>query len=125
MKLEKKTIPQLKKILWKHFSKYIRERDNFRCITCGKVGEGSGIHAGHFIPQSVGGEALRFDERNVFAQCYNCNINKGGWGERYAEVLECRFGREYIEKLRKIRDQERKQWTKEELIKLIEKYRCK
>ena len=36
------------------------------------------MHAGHFIPKSVGGITLYFHEENVRAQCYNCNINLSG-----------------------------------------------
>ena len=97
---KKPTKGQLKKKLWKVFSQYIRQRDNNICITCGRKGEGSGIHAGHFIPKSVGGLALYFHEKNVHAQCFACNIHKGGWGERYAEVLELKYGREEVDKMR-------------------------
>jgi len=45
----KETPAKLKKKLWQVFSKYIRARDNYTCVTCGKKGEGSGIHAGHYI----------------------------------------------------------------------------
>jgi hypothetical protein len=77
---KKKTpsISKLKKKLWETFSLYIRTRDNYTCFTCGRKGEGSGMHAGHFVPKSVGGLALYFHEENVHAQCYHCNINLGG-----------------------------------------------
>lgn len=92
----------LKQKLWRIFSEYVRTRDKGTCITCGRYATGSGYHAGHFIPSAVGGLALRYDERNVHGQCYHCNINLGGWGERYAEVLEGRFGREYVDELRRL-----------------------
>lgn len=72
------SISLLKKKLWAVFSLYIRERDNYTCFTCGRKGEGGAIHSGHFIPKSVGGIDLYFNEDNVHAQCYNCNINLGG-----------------------------------------------
>ena len=77
-KVSHKKISVLKCKLWTLFSLYIRQRDKFTCFTCGRKAEGSGIHAGHFIPKSVGGIDLYFDEENVHAQCYNCNINLGG-----------------------------------------------
>lgn len=76
--MKTKTLGQLKKDLWKVFSQYIRNRDKGICFTCGRVAEGSGYHAGHFVPKSVGGLALYFHEDNVHGQCYNCNINLGG-----------------------------------------------
>ena len=65
----KVTVGKLKKKLWKLFSKYIRQRDNYTCVTCGQKGEGSGIHAGHYITKAVGGIGLYFHEQNVHAQC--------------------------------------------------------
>src|SRR5574343_407265 len=90
--MKTKTTGQLKKDLWKVFSAYIRKRDNNICFTCGRKGEGSGMHAGHFVPKSVGGLSLYFHEDNVHAQCYNCNINLGGnkyeYGKRLGDKAE-------------------------------------
>lgn len=82
-----KTLGQLKKDLWKVFSSYIRQRDAGVCFTCGRQAEGSGYHAGHFVPKSVGGLALYFHEDNVHGQCYNCNINLGGNQFLYGKKL--------------------------------------
>ncbi len=100
-KKSKARISVLKRKLWEVFSKYIRQRDNYICFTCGRKGEGSGIHAGHFIPKSVGGIALYFHEENVHAQCYNCNINLGGNQYVYGEKL----GKKKVEELRRIQQQ--------------------
>ena len=78
---------KLKKKLWALFSKFIKERDGYICFTCGRKGEGSGMHSGHFIPRSIGGLALYFHEENVHAQCYNCNINLGGNQYAYGQKL--------------------------------------
>lgn len=77
-KKKEKTIGWYKKELWKHFSKFIRNRDKNICFICGKRAEGSAYHAGHFIPRSVGGILLYFNEDNVHGCCYHCNINLGG-----------------------------------------------
>src|SRR3990167_7266279 len=74
----KQKIGVLKKKLWKVFSKYIRERDSYTCFICGRKGKDGAIHAGHFIPKSIGGITLYFHEDNVHACCYHCNINLGG-----------------------------------------------
>lgn len=96
-----KTKARLKKDLWVYFSKYIRQRDNYICFTCGRKGEGSGIHAGHFVPKSVGGIGLYFDEQNVHAQCYNCNINLGGNQYEYSkrlgiDIAEALYARKHL-----------------------------
>ncbi len=93
---------QYKKKLWAIFSEYIKLRDGTICITCMKRCEGSGRHAGHFIPSSVGGAILRYHENNVHVQCFRCNIHLGGWGERYAEIMEARYGRTFVEGLRQL-----------------------
>ncbi len=86
------TVSVLKRKLWEVFSKYIRERDNYTCFTCGRKGEGSGMHAGHFIAKSAGGLLLYFHEKNVNAQCYQCNINLGGnqyiYGKKLGKTAE-------------------------------------
>jgi len=78
------------------FSKYVRERDNYTCITCGKVARGSGMHAGHFIPSSICGLGLRYDEDNVYAQCFSCNLHKSGNYVTFREKLVERNGKELV-----------------------------
>jgi len=90
-----KKLSTFKKWVWKAFSDYIRERDNWECFTCGKVGQGSQIHAGHFIPSTK--SATKFDEMNVHAQCYSCNIWKRGNAGEYAMRLIKKFGEKAIE----------------------------
>lgn len=98
-----KTISELRKELWKLFSLYIRTRDDFTCVTCGKKGEGGGIHAGHFITGATCGAELYFDETNVNAQCYHCNINLSGNWVKYEEFMIKACGKEYVEKLKQRR----------------------
>ena len=76
--MKQKSITQLKKELWKFFSLFIRKRDGGVCFICGRRSEGSGYHGGHFIPKSIGGLELYFNEKNVHGCCYHCNINLGG-----------------------------------------------
>lgn len=85
--MKKKTNAQLKKQLWKVFSEYIRRRDRGICFTCGRFSQGSGYHAGHFVPKSIGGLSLYFNEENVNGQCFNCNINLGGNQYIYSRKL--------------------------------------
>lgn len=119
-KPKKQSVSQLKKKLWTIFSLYIRTRDKFTCFTCGRVGESSGIHAGHFVPKSVGGIDLYFDEDNVHAQCYNCNINLGGNQYEYSK----RLGLEKAEELYKRKGIYTK-WTTETYLEKIQEYKSK
>jgi len=109
---KKKTNAQLKKQLWKVFSVYIRTRDKMVCFTCGRKGEGSGIHAGHFIPKSIGGLVLYFHESNVHAQCYHCNINLGGNSYIYGQKL----GEKICKELYALKNQITKDYPFEEKI---------
>lgn len=95
-----KGVSKLKKELWKLFSLFIRKRDNFQCVTCGKIGEGGGIHAGHFITGATCGTKLYFDETNVHAQCYHCNINLSGNWVKYEEFMIKKYGKDYTDNLK-------------------------
>ncbi len=94
--MRKKTRGQLKKILWKHFSIYIRTRDNFTCVCCGQVGSGSGIHAGHYIVKAACGLDYYFSEKNTHAQCYRCNIHLSGNSVEYRKFLLEEYGEEVV-----------------------------
>jgi len=83
------------------FSLYIRHRDSTEhgcvCFTCGSVGYLEEMHAGHFISRKW--LALRWDEKNVHAQCYTCNVTKNGNMKKYTERLVEMFGSEIIKYL--------------------------
>lgn len=100
VKAKQKTISSLKKKLWKLFSLFIRERDNYTCVTCGKQATGSGLHSGHFITGATCTAKLYFDETNVHAQCYHCNINLSGNWVRYEEFMIKKYGKEHVENLK-------------------------
>ena len=119
-KKSKAKISTLKNKLWKVFSLYIRERDKYTCFTCGRKGEGSGMQAGHFIPKSVGGIALYFNEDNVHAQCYNCNINLGGNQYIYGKMLG-----DKAEELYRIKNTVIEKWDEEKYNQMIEYYKSK
>lgn len=116
----KSKISQLKRKLWKVFSAYIRQRDKYTCFTCGRKATGSGMHAGHFIPKSVGGITLYFHEDNVHAQCYNCNINLGGNQYIYGKKL----GEETVKVLFALKNNTAK-WTEEDYLERIKHYEQK
>ncbi len=116
-KSKKLTTSKLKKKLWIVFSKYIRQRDKGICFICLRICEGSGYHAGHFIPKSVGGLALYFHEDNVHGCCYHCNINLGGNLYEYG----LRLGKDKCEELYKLKGIITK-WSEVDYLEKIEHY---
>lgn len=117
-----KKLSVFKKWVWKVFSDYTRERDKWTCFTCGRRAIGSQMHAGHFIPRTYG--ATVFDEMNVHAQCYGCNIWKRGNAGEYSARIISLYGKEkydeLIEKSRQIH-----KFTYEELEELYQTYKHK
>lgn len=95
----------INKFLWPIFSRYIRTRDciattgdpNFgKCITCGKTYPFKRLQAGHFIPGRT--DAILFDERQVHAQCYRCNMKlQGMWHKYYLFMLDKGYTHEDIQ----------------------------
>lgn len=99
-KTGKVTITSMKKKLWGIFSLYVRTRDKYTCVTCGKKGEGSQIHGGHFITGATCPPKLYFDPANVHAQCYHCNINLSGNWVRYEDFMVRTYGQELVNDLK-------------------------
>jgi hypothetical protein len=128
-KVKKESISTLKKKVWTVFSKWIRERDNYTCYTCGKKytegGEYEGnvsrssIHAGHFISRRM--NATFFDEMNVHAQCMFCNMWDYGAAGPYAEKLIAEYGIDEFKALI-ARSKTTKQFSRQELQDLLTKY---
>lgn len=56
------------------FSQYIRERDNYVCFTCGRIGsKRDGVmQCGHLMTRSA--YSTRWTEENAFCQCAACNL---------------------------------------------------
>lgn len=105
-KVKRFSAKQLKARLWNIIKEWIRKEYPHECYTCGaKNLIGANLQTGHFIPSCACGPELRYDPRNLRLQCYSCNIHKGGWGERFAENLEIREGKPYVEELRRIQKQ--------------------
>ena len=122
-KKKAETVNSLKKKVWTVFSKWIRLRDNYKCYTCGKqMAEGDpGCHAGHYVPQSKGNR-LRFDERNVHAQCLSCNSFNRGNLSSYALRLEKEYGPGILQEFDSIKN-ECKKFTKDELQEMLADYK--
>lgn len=99
------------------FSKYIRlayadDAGYVQCFTCGKKLYWKCMQNGHF--HSRRHMALRFDTRNCFPQCKECNEGKDGNLEVFRIRLVAHFGEEFVEALDQKKN-ELKQWTVEEL----------
>ena len=77
------------------FSQYIRLRDAndqgiISCCSCGKMVHWKESDAGHFINRRWMG--VRWDERNVHAQCRHCNRFDEGNIPMYARFMEKKYG---------------------------------
>jgi hypothetical protein len=119
-------ISSLKKRAWVVFSRYIRERDNWTCFTCGIVKAHSslhsGMHAGHFISRSH--NSTLYDEKNVHAQCASCNMYRNGQPHIYADKIIRIYGKKAFDDLIK-RGRLIKKFTKPELLELHDYYKAK
>lgn len=102
------------------FNAYIRRKyKGFTCASCGKEYESS-FQAGHFFP--VGRcSATRFDERNVFLQCEECNMMKSGNLEEYKKFLLDEIGPEEFGRLEE-KSRQVKTWSEDELRDIINRY---
>ncbi len=119
-KPKKKTTSQLKKLLDKTFSEYVRRKNAneeglVKCYTCSKVIPWKEIQCGHFISRSY--LATRFDEDNTRPQCVGCNIFGGGRGVDFGRRLEIDVGVGTITRLYKKAQEITKYFPYEEKIK--------
>ena len=74
-----------------------------KCCTCIRVGNWFyTMQGGHFIPKGSRGESgVRFDERNVHAQCPDCNGFHQGRTLEYLDYMLEEYGQEVIDELRR------------------------
>lgn len=56
------------------------------------------MQAGHFVPKKKG-NAVYYVEENIHPQCYQCNINLGGYGAMYNKFMLETYGQEKIDEL--------------------------
>ena len=75
-----------------------------KCCTCSRIGSWLySMDAGHFIPKGKGGQSgVRWDERNVHAQCKECNGFHQGRTLQYLDFMKEKYGQEVIDELRKL-----------------------
>lgn len=109
------------------FSKFIRARDTnhdgtFVCCSCSRVLPYEQADAGHFINRRF--MSLRWDERNVHAQCRSCNRFSEGNSVGYFRFMQRKYGDEVIDLLQAMKNQSQK-WSDFELELLIKEYKQK
>jgi hypothetical protein len=95
--MNKTLIAKLDKV----FSEYIRLRDSengyCKCISCGKVHHWKEMDAGHFVNRKH--MSVRYNEKNVNAQCRACNRFDEGNIPSYSLNLIKIHGQGIIEEL--------------------------
>jgi len=100
--------------LWKVFSEFIRLRDSikttgskdfFKCCTCGKIKPYAKADAGHFISREF--KSIKYDEKNVHAQCRDCNFYGSGQQLEYNDFMIKKYGQEVVDSLKLKRDYEK------------------
>jgi len=108
------------------FNKWIRKRDcdgepGTNCISCQKWYPFEKLHAGHYHHSKS--SILRFDPRNVNAQCgFNCNTSRGGNLIEYRINLCKKIGEDQVKEIESIRHQPLKM-SPDEIKEEIEHYR--
>ena len=107
------TLPKLKAKAEKLFHAWICKRDRGVCFTCGKQGN----QAGHFLHGK-----LDFEPLNLHCQCAGCNHYKSGNLGMYAIRLIDNYGQVIVDDLIYRSNQVHK-YTRDELEKIIEKYK--
>lgn len=89
------------------FQMWVRYRDNWTCVVCGKhidpnsEGAKQLMHAGHYISRKY--KSLLLDEVNVHAQCKDCN-GRQNWvcmDPRYTQYMLKQYGPEIFDYLYK------------------------
>lgn len=103
-----------KKTAWQWCSKYIKLRDTIEdfpkskdlgtvlCRTCQKwllrISQES--QAGHFIGRGLGGgSGVKWDERNIHTQCYQCNRFQQGAPATYLKFMLGKYGQKVVDEL--------------------------
>ena len=84
------------------FQMWVRYRDNWTCVVCGKhidpnePGAKALMHAGHYISRKYA--SLLLDPINVHAQCKDCNgrQNWEGMDPRYTAYMIGKYGTEVL-----------------------------
>lgn len=102
IKKKRNSITNLKKKLWSTISLYIRLRDSDdenHCVCCScwdRRHYKDSIQGWHYIP-SWSSSFHRYNERNIHAQCYWCNVWKGWNLIEYRPFMINKYGLKYTD----------------------------
>lgn len=99
MRWENLSLSAKKRKLWAVFSPWIKKRDKYRCVTCGKRVEGQNAQGGHYIAKAACGLEYYFSEKNVHCQCGGCNLFLEGNRHKYREYLLKKYGEDAVKDL--------------------------
>ena len=77
----------------KAFSDYIRNRDGWRCYTCGRSVDKYTADAGHLFSRYWA--ATLYDEDNTHCQCKKCNILHEVDSEPYKQKFIAEYGEDF------------------------------
>lgn len=127
--LESKTIGQLKKILDKEVSIFVRNHwssdgENVACFTCGVVKPIKSMHCGHWIPRNISPTRYEVELGNLRPQCVICNTFKAGMPHEFRRRLLDDVGAEAVATLEEMARETHK-YFKPDLLEQINHYREK
>lgn len=116
--------------LWKWFSLYIRLRDAnrngyCRCISCGRIHYYKDMQAGHYYSRRIIYLAIKYDEKNVNAQCVYCNKFLAGNGAGYRNGLVNKYGEDVFDYLDSKKHNKVPNWGPVVITALSDEYRSK
>lgn len=131
-KIKQASMKFLRDKAWRLFSKVVRAEEKYICFTCGKdmSKDPSSCDAGHFVPRGKV-SMLRYNRKNVHAQCDQCNRYLSGNLSAYAVKLEEKYGYGILQEFDAIRKEEdmirtgeapKRPLTREMLEEMIEFY---
>lgn len=112
-----KTVPQMKKAVWKLFSQNMKQEacksGYFTCCSCGLKKEADLFNAGHYKHGDNVGTWI--NRKNVHPQCSSCNLFRSGNLDNYALFLERTYGPGILQELDKAYHSSPQTWTMEKL----------
>lgn len=121
-RIDQKTTRQLHHDAQFWFNRFIRLRDAGQpCISCCAADKGT-RHASHYMNVSSHPE-LRYEERNCYASCSQCNTHLSGNLIEYRKNLVATHGEELLLWLEG--PHEPKRYRKDDLIEIRDRYREK
>ena len=125
--LKSKTIGQLKKILDKEVSIFVRnywssDGENVACFTCDAIKPIKNMHCGHWIPRNISSTRYEVKLGNLRPQCVNCNSFKHGMPHEFRRRLLDDVGADAVLILEEMARQPYK-FFKPDLLEQIDYYR--